>query len=352
MGIFQLYNRNKEIICPNCKEPSLLTLDPEKLELKSNCVKGHNVSKKIAYFKEFLKNSLSISNYCSNCSLVINELSNNYNCLSCNKLFCDNCIKDHIQKKNHNNFNIFTNSYLFCDIHNLKNKFICNECKVNICDECIKSHKSHNIQSLLDVIPSKKEKEEIKNKINEKKEKILKLCKFLDLKNEKVNERFNKIKEYLSFLEYICNFLLEIFNYSNYSYFNYKNYNYFYNYINNEETIKEENLLNYIFHRISLNNKDNSLKESLIIKNPVSLPKNNLKNIEINPIIKNEFSQLKINSLIYFKDNIFISFKQEKKFKTISLYEYKDFSFRYLSSCSFKHHAQIEALKKSDYLNY
>ena len=352
MEIFQLNNKNKEIKCPDCKEPSLLTIDPEKFKVKSTCIKGHIVNKHINNFNKcFLKSSISNSNYCGNCFLPIDELSNNYNCLTCYKLFCGNCINDHIKNKNHNNFNIFINSYLLCDIHNLKNKFICNECKVNICDECVKSHKDHNIQSLLDVIPNKKTKEEMNNKITENIEKIKKLSKFLDLENEKVNERFIKIKEYLSFLIDISEYLLKTFNFSNYNYYNYKNYNYFYNYINNKENIKEENFLNYIFHKTSFNNKDNPLKESLIQKKQVSLPINSLKNIKINNKIKNEFCHIKISNLIYFKNNIFISFEQEKNLKTINLYEYKDFSFRYLSSCSFTNYAKIEVLKKTEYLN-
>ena len=351
---FQLYNKIEEIKCLDCQEPSLLTIDIDKFEL-SNCIKGHITSTYIEFFRDSLfKKTISISNYCSNCFLQINELSNNYKCLSYNKLFCNNCIKEHKQNKNHQNYNIFINSGLLCYNHKFKYKFICNDCKVNICDKYVKSHKNHNIQSLLDVIPNKNAKEKMNNKIKKNKERIEKLNSLIILIIEEINERFKKIKAYLSFLVEVCEYLLKKFNYSNYNYHNYKNYNYFYNYIVNEGNIKIDNYLNYIINGKSLsNNNYNSKKESLILKNQVSLPNNNLKNKLLNPIVKNEISQYEINNLIYFKDNIFISFKQENGLETkINLYEYKDYSFNYLSSYPFKHYIQIKVLKKSNYLNY
>ena len=391
MEIFQINNNVHISKCLECEEISLLTIDKNEYNIISYCKNGHyNIIKNIYGYKwDLFKNSMSINNYCSNCFHNILEKNDNYECLVCNKLLCNECIYYHIKVQRHNKFKLFFNKNILCSLHDLKFIYFCNDCKTNICNECTKLHIGHTVYSLLNLIPNNRKKEEMKSNIKINKNKINNLINYLEDTKKNIINRFNKIKDFLSFLNIINSELLENFNFSCYNYYNYKNYNYFYDYLSNIDNLKPKKFLNYIFYENKLNEENeqninqliksdnilNNTKSNINSKQTTNNNEFGLNSIDNNQKNKSEFYKINIdtkqkikaefcninnmNKLIYFKDNIFISYIQEverlekkKNFViTINLYEYNNFSFRHLSDYIFNSSNKIKCIKVSKYFN-
>lgn len=103
--------------------------------------------------------------FCNKCHEKLNEIYNNNQCNECKNIYCNICIKNHINEKNNNIKEEFINLNTFnsCQQHNKKNYFFCEDCKYNICDDCKNEdvHKFHNIKSYLNLIVDKNKKNNI-----------------------------------------------------------------------------------------------------------------------------------------------------------------------------------------------
>ena len=306
----QFYLNNSKYIacCPKCKESIKFSINYDDFSFSVECKNGH--TQKNVHYKNFEDNYIKESQIykckCFNCYKEINDNCLNYKCETCNKLFCRNCIIKHESITNHKSRSKFVNQYLLCQKHKEKYLFFCENCKMNICNKCKNLHKNHVIKSYIDVIPNKKTQNLLNSKIMEFTCKIHKLSSLIQDFKEKINSRYDTIKEYLYFLNELNNKLLSNFNINYFDYYNYENFNYLFNSLHNEVIFDSSKYKNYITM------KDKS-KKSKYDKKKI---KGN-ENINIDYINNPRY-------LKYLKDNYF--FIEEYKF--LKIYEFKDFSFK------------------------
>ena len=207
------------------------------------CEKNDKHIKKKIYFKTFerfyLKEKL-IDN-CSKCNYNIeNDI---YKCTKCKDIYCCYCFKsdEHI-KKDYNYLSIFNKK---CLIHKRELIQYCLDCKKYLCVYCLKDdgdenniHKEHYLICLIDLIPTQKEVNDLKYKIEQRARKYKELINSLDEWIKKLN---NKIEELKNNLQYEIELMKKLFyNYNiyflNYTYF--KNFEYLVNYL---ESINSKN---------------------------------------------------------------------------------------------------------------
>ena len=146
MKLFQIENNcNYTAKCTLCPSLLKLNIDINNLLINGECKNGHIFENiKPDQMIDFIKNTYYSKNFCYKCQAKLNEDLKNQICLDCNKLFCHNCIKNHIKEKNHKT-NLFNINNRFCNIHKVKITLFCEECKANICTECKSLHKDHII---------------------------------------------------------------------------------------------------------------------------------------------------------------------------------------------------------------
>ena len=96
-------------------------------------------------------------------------------------------IKDYLVKMEKFNNNNFYNN--MCNIHKEKYSVFCFECKKHLCEECLKlgEHSYHYKINLIEITPSKKKLDKIKDKIKNNKFKIKELTKIKNETEKKVN---------------------------------------------------------------------------------------------------------------------------------------------------------------------
>ena len=162
------------------------------------------------YINDMLKNTY-LYDKCSKCNTCQKDKSYiifNY-CTICKKVLCDKCSSNHTKEDKKGHLIIKNNEKsIYCSIHPKKeNKEFCLDCKTHLCNECLKSrvHIMHRKNNLLEMKPSDKEVNLIKEYIDELKKEKENLekerdIKLLNLKN-KENEEKNNIKNL--YLEYI-----------------------------------------------------------------------------------------------------------------------------------------------------
>ena len=166
MELFYVENTKYITKCPECSEIVGIKINYDNFSVSVQCKKGH--SKNELSYNEFedkyIKPSQLYKSKCNYCVKLLNDDTLNFKCKICNKLYCPNCINNHIKETNHNSEQ-FIQKYQLCEKHNQKYNFYCEPCKMNICDKCIKSHKKHIIKSILNLIPSTKKLDSISNKL-------------------------------------------------------------------------------------------------------------------------------------------------------------------------------------------
>lgn len=338
MASFCLKENCITIKCRQCDETPNITIDLDKFMLSSNCKNGHLLNDlSFTDFNKYCFKNLNIpTEICKNCNSNLNNNDNYFLCLTCNKYYCKKCINNHIKKEKHNKYFNLINSIIMCPKHNLQYNLFCHDCKINICQECDKLHKNHLTESLLDIIPNAQKKEMMKMKNKEKENEITKIINNIKNAKKNIDERYRKLEDYLLFLQNININLLQKFNFSNYDYYNYECYNYFYNHINNEEILDEAKYIDYLLYGKSLNSNKNM---------------KNKKQSENQNIYKEYYNY---GELFYFRNNLFVSYEDEKKkkFLTIKLYEFKNNSLRCIYKYSFNKLIQVEKLEFSKYSEY
>ena len=182
---------SKDIICPECKENILITMnDDYKINL-NGCKNGHNFNNIL--LNEFEnKQMIDISKIiCGECQIKNKSNTHDnemYKCIECKKNICPLCKLNH--DKSHKIINYELQDYI-CNNHiDVFTKY-CNDCQKNICRKCEREHKSHNSISLGEMIPDN-ENEELKKYIDKLKTEIDDII--IKLKNIKDNlELYYKI---------------------------------------------------------------------------------------------------------------------------------------------------------------
>jgi len=348
MALYDIENIFSYLKCITCNEIPQITIDLNNLSLRSICKNGH-ISNNLSFapFNEYcIKNQNSFYNKCNKCNILFKDKESIFICLKCNKLYCNTCSNFHIKNDNHNNIIKYTNKYAICNLHNSKNISICFDCKINLCKECLKLHQTHNIKSLLDIIPNKEKKESIYIKNKENESKIKKIIDNLKEIKNNLDKRYKKLEEYLQFLFNINKYILQNYNYSYNNYYNYELCNYFSNYINNEEHIKESKFYDFLINGNSLElDKDSPPKIAKSKEENLPKEENNNKTI---------YKQIfECENLSHFKDNLYFSYdKRSNRIWTISLIEFNNLSFRKICQYTHSHKNAIDFIKLAKYNNY
>ncbi len=306
MEFFAVDNTKYTPKCPNCSETIKFKINPNNFTISVKCSKGHNkqnISLK-SFNEKYINSSQIYKINCSNCFNFLEDNNKNYKCEICNKLYCPSCINTHNKKMKHNSKSLFIYKYQLCKSHNQKITSFCETCKSNICSQCKNSHNNHNIKSFIDIIPTKKAKDSVKNKAIEFEKNIQNIIDKINTMKNEVIKRYNKINEYLKFLLSINEKLLIKFNISCYDYYNFENYNYLVKNLDDEKNILNES--KYIDYLL----KKEESKEKTKSQTALKLGTNN-NYIE------------SYNNLEYLKENIFYAFES----RILKLFEFKDFSF-------------------------
>ena len=150
---------SNELICPECFDNIILTLDNYKVNYK--CSNNHfKKQMDIKEYECFQKINLSKIK-CGSCKKITKYLTNNnefYFCNICKVNLCPSCKSNHIETQNHSIVNYDEKQYI-CRKHNEKFINYCEECQQNICFSCKEEHKTH--KGLIDLHNMILDKDEI-----------------------------------------------------------------------------------------------------------------------------------------------------------------------------------------------
>ena len=200
-----------QIICPDCKEMSMINFIEDKISIK-NCFNKHINNFSI---KEFMKkqyiNELKC-NICKNDKYLYND---KFNICSCKQFICPLCAISH--DKSHNMIE-YNDRFYKCIKHN--NIFIsyCNSCNINLCEKCEENHDNkHKRISYKEKKPNEKKLNEIKKEIKEIEKKIkrykMEINKLNNLFVKNMNNIINDLDNYILLYENIYNSIDNLNNY-------------------------------------------------------------------------------------------------------------------------------------------
>ena len=215
------------ILCPVCKNFAIISNNENKINIDS-CRKNHNY--KHLTIEQFINSQYNNKPIlkCNKCKNNMNLNKKDYYVCACEKIFCSECINEHINKTNHKMIN-YKESFYKCAKHS--NIFIsyCNTCKLNLCIICENEHNalSHKITLFKKIQLNQKKLNEINENLNEFKENI----KQYEIELKTMKELFEKIM------------LEALKNLQNYKKL-YNQLRFTYNNINNYESYQNMNYLN------------------------------------------------------------------------------------------------------------
>ena len=191
-------NKLSNIICPECKEYSLINIQGNNKIILEQCSNKHQTifDNLTDFFKsQNIKNEFK----CEECGNNLNDYNNKFFFDSSGKKFCVLCIdrKGHNEKLIENNYKLYT-----CINHGKEYASFCKSCNKNLCTKCENDHIKHKLIYYKQIL-SKKEAnsnlKEIKESLDKFKIQILNLNSlFIDI-IEKIN---NNIKEYYMIHDY------------------------------------------------------------------------------------------------------------------------------------------------------
>ena len=146
---------------------------------------------------------------CSECNLKISSKEISYYCITCKKIICLNCQKNH--PKEHNIINL--NEYnIKCQIHYNNYEYYCLNCSSNLCQICFDNHDNkHNIIPLSKFFLKKEELDYVINQ-NEKYEKIIKMYQNYLALNNLILDTYNNFKNNFYYIKNIKNLIRYIYN--------------------------------------------------------------------------------------------------------------------------------------------
>ena len=258
---------SNEIICPECKESSLMSIKDFKLNFY-DCKNNHKIE-----------------------NILINKFKETQKMLISNKSKAENYI---------------------CKKHNLKYFDFCKTCKKNICNICENNHKNHELINFKDILPEQNElfkiEAELRNLIDKFKEKIKLIIKI-----------FKKMIIQLEFYYKINNNILNNFNINKVNYHSLLNINEIKNSsqiliteLNNIINTNINSVFNYSINNAYdkngckynyFKNNFNNIKEILLNKNyKEELNDLNSNITSLNSFYKNDLENKKIeeNNIFYF----------------------------------------------------
>ena len=196
--------KSKDIICPECSEPCIITLENCKIKL-FGCVNNH-ITKDIGLLDFPETQKIDISKIiCDKCKVNNKGESTDhkfYKCLTCKKNLCILCKVNHQSDHNVVRDDLINN---ICPEHNEQIIKFCVDCNLNTCFSCDEKHRYHETINLVDLNPNKNiiknkllqlknEIETFKEEIKEAMKKLDKLKEALDIFYEINNDIFNKLE--------------------------------------------------------------------------------------------------------------------------------------------------------------
>lgn len=261
-----------KIYYPCCKENGCNGL--LKIKINNNfsidyeCDIKENHKGKNIYFKTFERFYLKEDeiDMCSKCHI---DLPYNFifKCNICGNNYCNSCFQFDIHiKDNLKNLDLLLSS---CPKHKVNLTHYCIHCDLNLCIFCIKEdeeHENHNIQNLLEYIPSTTQIIDLINKINDKEKSNNEL---IDKINNWKNKIISKTEELKQNLKDEIDFLKKmVLNFSQY----FIDYNYISNFYKIDNYIKELNneYLEQFRNSFDFEKETNSLLDFFCSNNKVS----------------------------------------------------------------------------------
>ena len=197
--------QNKYYI-PICRESGCngyleFDFDNKDFFIKYNCHKNNNHNSNNLYYETFEKFYLKEKYIpkCYKCNIFL-ENKDKYKCVECNKLYCISCfLSDMHIRKNWINLQIITNK---CSKDKNELTYFCKDCQQKVCPFCLRilknyPHKKHEIESILDEIPSSYILNSLKEKILKKEKYYEKIFESLDEWLVELNKKIERIKENL-----------------------------------------------------------------------------------------------------------------------------------------------------------
>ena len=213
-------NKNNEdkfnyIVCPKCYNLSFLNINNNNNISLNNCINNHKYDNILIH--EFIKNQ---NNYLDKiqCSICTNNKNlynnNNFYICSCGKYICTLCLEHHNIEKH--KIIEYEKRNDICINHGKEFISYCKDCKMNLCEKCEKEHYKHKI-IMYKVIINKIKIGEMRNKLNNDKERINEFKEQI----EKLNEIYNNfikdlksdIKDYINLINKILYYLDNLNNY-------------------------------------------------------------------------------------------------------------------------------------------
>ena len=198
--------QSKDIICPECKEPCIFTIENSKIKL-FNCKNNHTIRNiKFTDFNKTQQLDISkiVCNICKNKNKGHSPNNEFYFCLSCKQNICPLCKSEHEKlNPNHKVQNYEQKNYI-CPKHiDTFNKY-CKNCNLNICFSCSREHAQHEVIEIQDVdIKQTKEKlEEIKSEIQKTNNKINEIIEHLIRFIDKINMYYEINKNILEYYDF------------------------------------------------------------------------------------------------------------------------------------------------------
>jgi len=204
----EILKQSQDIICPICKEISLINLNDYKITFNI-CQNGHRFTNLILdeYFdSQKIDESKIICDKCEGEDKnKKSEVNNNifYKCCNCNINLCPLCKTKHIKnEKNHLIINYDIKNYL-CNKHGERYISHCKECNKDFCDFCRydDNHYSsnHKVSFLYEFIKRKS------NKLNELRIKLDDLTKTISNKTTIINKVLENFETYYKLANNIIN---------------------------------------------------------------------------------------------------------------------------------------------------
>ena len=222
---------SKDIICPECKENTLIDIKNFKIYL-SGCKNNHERKNILLHnYDEVQKINLNeiVCNTCNKNNKSITHNNEFYICNTCNKNICPLCKSVHDKK--HMIINYDDKNYI-CRKHKESFNKFCKTCNENICILCENKHKGHNIFELSEIIIDKddliKTKKELKKTIDKFKYKL-----------NAIKEIFDKMMGILDAYYKINDSIINNYDVIKRNYHKLQNLNYLKN--NNERLMKDLN---------------------------------------------------------------------------------------------------------------
>ena len=182
--------QSKEIICPECKENCLLSINYHSIDLYGckNKHENNHFSLDEFYDTQKIDETKIICDGCSSQEKSSHKIDF-FKCLDCGKNLCPLCKSNH--DNGHHIIKYDDKNYI-CESHCENFSSFCENCKVNLCEKCKSQHNYHKLIFFKDILPKMdeidgefKNFEEITNYMIE------------DIKNqiEKLNKKIQNIKK-------------------------------------------------------------------------------------------------------------------------------------------------------------